>query len=82
MLAAGESSEVIQAHCRRRTDKSIRINARPNADQFARRISVACTQRASSVVVANRLKDVPLDAGANFALAAQLANLAFNAAAI
>ena len=52
------------------------------ADQFARRISVACTQRASSVVVANRLKDVPLDAGANVALAAQLANLAFNAATI
>ena len=82
MLAAGESSKVIQAHCCWRTDKSISINARSSADQFARRISVACTQRASSAVVANRLKDVPLDAGANVALAAQVANLAFNAAAI
>lgn len=82
MLAAGESSEVIQAHCRWRTDQSIRIYARPNADQFARRISMACTQRASSVVVANRLNDVPLDADANVALAARLANLVFNAAAI
>ena len=82
MLAAGESSEVIQAHCRWRTDQSIRIYARPNADQFARRISIACTQRASSVVVANRLNDVPLDADANVALAARLANLVFNAAAI
>ena len=82
MLAAGESSEVIQAHCRWRTDQSIRIYARLNADQFARRVSVACTQRASSVVVASRLNDLPLDADANVALAAQLANLGCNAAAI
>ena len=78
MLAAGESSEVIQAHCRWRTDQSIIIYARPNAEQFARRVSTACTQRASSVVVANRLNDLPLDADANVAVAAQMADLAYN----
>ena len=56
LLAAGYSHADIQAHCRWKTDASIQIYARQNAEMFGARVLAASRRTVSSTVVANFLR--------------------------
>ena len=76
LLAAGYSHAAIQAHCRWKTDASIQIYARQNAEMFGARVLAASGQGVSSVVVANFLRhDLGLDGDATVAIIDGVAGL-------
>jgi len=80
LLAAGYSHAAIQAHCRWKTDASIQIYARQNAEMFGERVLTASSQEVSSVVVANFLRDLDLDGDATVTVIDGIADLNAGAA--